>query len=112
MTDVVILGIGIHPFGRFDTSFQAIGSEAARLALKDAGVDWKQIEFAYLSRMYLPATSGARILKTLGCTGIPIVDVEAACASGGKQSGTPTVCGGRADCHQKRNVRAHGRDCP
>ena len=83
MTDVVILGIGIHPFGRFDTSFQAIGSEAARLALKDAGVDWKQIEFAYLSRMYLPATSGARILKTLGCTGIPIVDVEAACASGG-----------------------------
>jgi acetyl-CoA C-acetyltransferase len=83
MTDVVILGIGIHPFGRFDTSFQALGSEAARLALKDAGVDWKQIEFAYLSRMYLPATSGARILKTLGCTGIPIVDVEAACASGG-----------------------------
>jgi len=83
MTDVVILGIGIHPFGRFDTSFQAMGSEAARLALKDAGVDWRQIEFAYLSRMYLPATSGARILKTLGCTGIPIVDVEAACASGG-----------------------------
>src|ERR1700693_230633 len=83
MTDVVILGIGIHPFGRFDASFQALGSEAARLALKDAGVEWKQIEFAYLSRMYLPATSGARILKTLGCTGIPIVDVEAACASGG-----------------------------
>jgi len=83
MTDVVILGIGIHPFGRFDTSFQAMGSQAARLALEDAGVDWQQIEFAYLSRMYLPATSGARILKTLGCTGIPIVDVEAACASGG-----------------------------
>jgi acetyl-CoA C-acetyltransferase len=83
MTDVVILGVGIHPFGRFEKSFQAIGSEAARGALEDAGVDWKQIEFAYLSRMYLPATSGARILKTLGCTGIPIVDVEAACASGG-----------------------------
>jgi acetyl-CoA C-acetyltransferase len=83
MTDVVILGIGIHPFGRFDTSYQAMGSLAAGHALKDAGVDWRDIQFAYLSRMYLPATSGARILKTLGCTGIPIVDIEAACASGG-----------------------------
>ena len=83
MTDVVILGIGIHPFGRFDTSYQAMGSLAASNALKDAGVDWQDIQFAYLSRMYLPATSGARILKTLGCTGIPIVDIEAACASGG-----------------------------
>ncbi|MGD0502038.1 MAG: thiolase family protein [Steroidobacteraceae bacterium] len=83
MTDVVILGIGIHPFGRFDTSYQAMGAQAAGHALKDAGVDWQEIQFAYLSRMYLPATSGARILKTLGCTGIPIVDIEAACASGG-----------------------------
>lgn len=83
MTDVVILGVGIHPFGRFDKGFQAMGAEAARGALQDAGVEWTQIQFAYLSRMYLPATSGARILKTLGCTGIPIVDVEAACASGG-----------------------------
>ena len=83
MTDVVILGIGIHPFGRFDPSYQAMGSLAASNALKDAGVDWQDIQFAYLSRMYLPATSGARILKTLGCTGIPIVDIEAACASGG-----------------------------
>jgi acetyl-CoA acetyltransferase len=83
MTDVVIMGAGIHPFGRFEKSFQTLGAEAARGALQDAGVDWKQIEFAYLSRMYLPATSGARILKTLGATGIPIVDVEAACASGG-----------------------------
>ena len=83
MTDVVILGVGIHPFGRFDKSYQQIGAEAARDALKDAGIEWKQMQFAYLSKMYLPATSGARILKQLGCTGVPIVDVEAACASGG-----------------------------
>lgn len=83
MTDVVILGIGIHPFGRFDKSYQQLGAEAAIAALGDAGLEWKQMQFAYLSKMYLPATSGARILKALGCTGIPIVDVEAACASGG-----------------------------
>lgn len=83
MSDVVILGVGIHPFGRFDTSYEEMGAKAASDALKDAGVAWSDIQSAYLSRMYLPATSGARILRRLGSTDIPIVDVEAACASGG-----------------------------
>lgn len=83
MSDVCIVGVGIHPFGRFDKSYEQIGAEAASQALRDAGVAWKDIQSAYLSRMYLPATSGARILRRLGGTDIPIVDVEAACASGG-----------------------------
>lgn len=83
MSEVVILGAGIHPFGRFDKSAETIGAHAARAALADAGLAWSDIQSAYLSRMYLPATSGARILRNLGGTDIPIVDVEAACASGG-----------------------------
>jgi len=83
MSDVVIIGAGIHPFGRFDKSYEEIGSEAAAAALRDAGLEWKNIQAAYLSRMYLPATSGARILRRLGSTDISIVDIEAACASGG-----------------------------
>ena len=83
MSDVVIIGAGMHPFGRFDKSYEEIGAQAAATALCDAGVQWTQIEAAYLSRMYLPATSGARILRRLGSTDISITDVEAACASGG-----------------------------
>lgn len=83
MSDVVILGVGMHPFGRFDASYEDIGSFAAAAALKDAGVPWRSIQAAYLSRMYLPATSGARVLRRLGGTDIPITDIEAACASGG-----------------------------
>lgn len=83
MSDVVILGAGMHPFGRFDKTYEEIGSVAAAEALRDAGVEWRQIQGAYLSRMYLPATSGARILRRLGSTDISIVDIEAACASGG-----------------------------
>ncbi len=84
MTDeVVIVGAGIHPFGRFETSYEDIGAHAARAALQDAGVAWSQMQTAYLSRMYLPATSGARVLRKLGGTDIPIMDIEAACASGG-----------------------------
>jgi acetyl-CoA acetyltransferase len=60
-----------------------MGQDAARAALDDAGARWADIEAAYFATMYLPATSGARTLKPLGNTGIPICDVEAACASGG-----------------------------
>jgi acetyl-CoA acetyltransferase len=83
MSDIYILGVGIHPFGRFDASYEEIGAHAAAEALRDAGVSWRDIQTAYLSRMYLPATSGARVLRRLGATDIPIVDIEAACASGG-----------------------------
>ncbi len=84
MREVAIIGVGMHPFGRFDDKpYVEIGREAAVRALKDAGIEWKQVQAAYCSCMYLPATSGVRILSTLGRTGIPIADVEAACASGG-----------------------------
>ncbi|MFC1970575.1 thiolase family protein [Chloroflexota bacterium] len=82
--EVAIVGAGMHKFGRFgDKPYTDIGREAAVVALKDANVSWKDIQAAYCSKMYLPATSGARILAPLGRTGITIVDLEAACASGG-----------------------------
>jgi len=83
MADVVIIGVGIHAFGRHEKSYEEMGADAAAAALRDAGIQWSDIQAAYLARMYLPATSGARILRRLGSTDISIVDIEAACASGG-----------------------------
>ena len=84
MREVSIVGIGIHKFGRFeDKSYLEIGLKAVRDALRDAGLEWKHIQIAFCARMYLPATSGVRILTQLGRTGISIMDVEAACASSG-----------------------------
>ena len=84
MRNVNIVGIGIHKFGRFDNETHIdLGLTATKQALKDAGMRWKDIQMAFCARMYLPATSGVRILSELGRTGIPIVDIEAACASGG-----------------------------
>jgi acetyl-CoA acetyltransferase len=99
MSEVMIVGVGIHPFGRFDKSYEEIGAEAASQALRDAGLAWPDIQAAYLSRMYLPATSGARVLRRLGGTDIPIVDVEAACASGGAalRQAVLTIRAGEAD---------------
>lgn len=67
MKEVAIIGVGIHRFGRFETkSYLEFGQEAAQMALRDAHLEWKDVQLAYLSKMYLPATSGARILKTMG----------------------------------------------
>ncbi len=84
MTNICIVGAGMHNFGRFgDKPAAEIGRDAAKMAMADAGVGWRDIQAAYVSTMYLPATSGARFLRPLGGTGIPICDIEAACASGG-----------------------------
>ncbi|MFN8532087.1 MAG: thiolase family protein [Dehalococcoidia bacterium] len=84
MRAVAIIGVGAHKFGRFDDkTYSDLALEATNRALEDAGIPWKTIQTAYCASMYLPATSGARILSRLGRTGIPIADVEAACASGG-----------------------------
>ncbi len=57
MSDVAIVGVGIYPFGRHDVGYEEMGAKAASDALKDAGVQWADIQAAYLARMYLPATS-------------------------------------------------------
>lgn len=83
MTEALIAGVGIHPFGSFeDKPAEDIGLEAVSQALADAGIEYKHVEAAYCASMYAPATSGPRILNNLGMTGIPVADVEAACASG------------------------------
>ena len=45
MTDpVYILGAGMHPWGKWGRDFTEYGVVAARAALRDAGVDWRQIQ--------------------------------------------------------------------
>ena len=84
MREVAIIGAGIHKFGRFpNETYIEIGQAAVRDALRDAGISWKDIQTAVVSEQYLPSTTGPRILKPFGATGIPIMDMESACASGG-----------------------------
>ena len=45
--EVAIVGIGIHPFGRTpERTGQEQGVYAVREALKDAGVEWSDVQFA------------------------------------------------------------------
>ena len=80
--DVAIVGVGIHPFGRTpERSGLQQGAFAAREALKDAGVEWKDMEFAYGGS----ASSGSAdaLVNELGLTGLPFTNVANGCATGG-----------------------------
>ncbi len=80
--DVAIIGIGIHPFGRTPSrSGLQQGAHAARLALKDAGVEWRDIEFAFGGSA--SAGNADALGNELGLTGIPFINVANGCATGG-----------------------------
>jgi acetyl-CoA acetyltransferase len=84
MTGVVITGVGLHPFGRFDgVSTTDMGVTAVRTALRQAGVGKGGFQAAFCGTAYGGVATGHKVLSRLGMTGMPIVDVEAGCASGG-----------------------------
>lgn len=83
MTEVAIVGVGLHPFGRHDASLtgMAMGAQASRLALADAGVNWADIGYAVGGSN----VSGKpdTLVGVLGLTGVPFVNVRNGCATGG-----------------------------
>jgi acetyl-CoA acetyltransferase len=81
-TSVEVAGIGIHPFGRFeDRTVTELGVTAVREALSEAGDP--RFQAAFCGTAYAGVAAGHKVLGAIGRTGVPIVDVEAGCASGG-----------------------------
>ncbi len=80
--DVAIIGIGIHPFGRTDgvTGLEQ-GVFAARQALKDAGLNWQDMQFAYGGSA--AAEKADTMVSKLGLTGLQFINVANGCATGG-----------------------------
>ncbi len=79
---VAIAGTGMHPFGRFeDVTVTEMGVTAVRAALADAGDP--AFQAAFCATVYSGVAAGHKVLGALGRTGMPIVNVEAGCASGG-----------------------------
>ena len=90
MTEAYVAGIGFHPFGRFtDKTLKEIAAEAALAALADAGLDPDGIDAAFCSNAYAGLLNGRESvrgetwLRSAGIGGIPIVNIENACAGGG-----------------------------
>jgi len=82
MRNVVILGAVMKRFGKYPESIIDLGAECSLNALKDAGVEWKDIDAAYCSHVMMGVTVGQSILMPLGPRGIPIFNVDNGCAGG------------------------------
>jgi acetyl-CoA acetyltransferase len=71
-------------FGRYpEKSVQELAGQACLLALNDAGMTMREIELFVSGNLYQSnAMVGQRILKEIGQTGIPVINVSNACATG------------------------------
>lgn len=81
--DVWILGIHMTKFGKHpDKDIVDLGAEAARAALKDAGVTMKDMGILAAGNLMGGGGMGQQLQKQIGQTGIPVYNVSNACATG------------------------------
>ena len=82
MSDVGIVGLGMHPFGRHEgVTGLEMAAIAARRALDDAGIGWEEVDFAAGG-----SDAGGNAdtsVSVLGLTGVPFINVKNGCATGG-----------------------------
>jgi len=83
--DVVVLGVGVHPFGRFpEKTFVRLGAETFREALDDAGMeDTRDIQAViYSHALGQTLAAGELVMGDLGMSGITVLgNLENACSS-------------------------------
>ena len=84
--NVVVLGAGMHPWGKWGKSFAEYGVVAARAALADAGLEWTDVDFLAAGNTmrngYPGYVAGSTMAQALGWRGIPVSSSYAACAIG------------------------------
>jgi acetyl-CoA acetyltransferase len=89
---IAVLGAGMHPWGKWGRPFVEYGLAAARDALSDAGLGWRDIQFVSgadtIRNGYPGFVSGATFAQALGWTGARVSSVYAACASGAAAIGS------------------------
>ena len=107
MQHVKVVGAGMTRFGKFlDRGLRDLAEEAVRNAVEDAGIDLKAINAAYVGNSVAglitgqEAIRGQVVLRHTGLMGIPIVNLENACASASTafHLGWMAVASGMYDC--------------
>jgi len=82
LEDVYVVGVGMHPFGKHGASDKIMAYTAAKDALKDAGLKFRDVKYLYNGYLGGDPIEGVGIAKELGLTGVPVVHVENASATG------------------------------
>lgn len=99
---VNVIGVGMVKFAKPGASddYHVMAANAARTALQDAGVDYKDVEQAFAGYVYGDSTCGQRAVYELGLTGIPVVNVNNNCSTGSTALwlGRQAILAGEAEC--------------
>ncbi|MFU8816304.1 MAG: thiolase family protein [Pseudomonadales bacterium] len=113
MTDAYVVGVDMIKFGRFpEKTVPEIGAQAALLALDDCGLTIHDMEALYCGNLgQASGMVGQRILQQIGQTGIPVVNVSNACATGATafREGWAAVKAGLYDCVLTVGVEQMGK---
>ena len=99
LEDVYVVGVGMHPFGKHGASDKTMAYTAAKEALKDAGLKFRDVQYLYNGYLGGDPIEGVGIAKELGLTGVPVVHVENASATGSSafREACLQVAGGHVD---------------
>lgn len=102
MNSVCVVGVGMTPFAKpgVHLPYPEMAAAAVHAALRDAGLDYDQMQQAYVGYVYGDSTAGQRVLYGVGLTGIPIVNVNNNCSTGSTALflARQAVASGAADC--------------
>jgi len=81
---VWVAGVGMIPFSKPGASapYHEMGSQAIRLALDDAGLDYAAVEQVYAGYVYGDSCCGQRAVYGVGMSGVPVVNVNNNCSTG------------------------------
>jgi len=97
-----VIGVGMVPFAKPGKSeeYNVMAAKAAKAALADASVDYREIEQAYAGYVFGDSTCGQRAVYEVGLTGIPVFNVNNNCSTGSSalMLGGQAIAGGLADC--------------
>ncbi|MGW0005743.1 thiolase family protein [Nocardia grenadensis] len=81
MNRVAVRGVGMSRFGRQpDRDLAVLAAEAVGEACADAGID--SVDAVWVGTVFGAPGVAQRVLRSIGITGVPIITVENACASG------------------------------
>ncbi|WP_027863134.1 lipid-transfer protein [Marmoricola sp. URHB0036] len=84
--DVAVLGVGMHPWGKWGRNFVSYGVHAARQALADSDVSWEDVDLVVggetVRNGYGGYVAGATFAQALGWNGARVATSYAACATG------------------------------
>jgi acetyl-CoA acetyltransferase len=84
--DVAVLGVGMHPWGKWGRHFVSYGVHAAREALSDSDVSWEDVDLVVggetVRNGYGGYVAGATFAQALGWNGARVATSYAACATG------------------------------